>query len=106
MRNQGTFDLHRPESMARNINHVINPAHNPKVTVLVTPGTIASEVHSCDLAEILLLVALGIPKDGTQHPQPWSLDDEKTTLIGRHGTAIAGYNIGCDTWQRAGRGSR
>src|SRR6266851_1619282 len=106
MGDQRAFDLHRPQPVAGNVNYVIDAPHNPKITVLVAAGAIAGEVHAVDLAEILLLVTVGVAVDRAQHPRPGPLDDQKTTLVGTNGITVARHHVGRDTRQRTGGGSR
>src|SRR5690242_1979559 len=92
--------------MAGDINHIIDAAHDPVVTVLVTARSVACEVHSWNLAPILLLVAFGIAVDRPQHRRPWTFDHQKTALIRADRVSLAIDDIRNDSGQWPRRGSR
>jgi len=49
---QGTFDLCRAQTVPAYIDHVVHPAGNPVVTILITPGSVAREVVAKMIREI------------------------------------------------------
>src|SRR5690606_11473918 len=46
MRNECRLDFHRAQAMARNIQHVVDAAHHPEVTILVAMSAVARDVKS------------------------------------------------------------
>ena len=56
---------------AGTIQHVIDPAHDPEVTVLIAVCAVAAAVRVLVLAPVLFLEALVVPPDPAQHAGPW-----------------------------------
>src|SRR5262245_8263889 len=78
---QRTLDFHCSNTMTRDIDHIINTAHDPEVAVFISPGAIAGEIHAWHFAPLLFLVALGISVNVPQHRWPRAFDDKKSSLI-------------------------
>ena len=68
--------------MTGNIDHVVDAAHNPEITVPVFACAIAGKVHAFDLRPVLLAVAFIVAIDRAQHPGPGPGDNEITAFIG------------------------
>src|SRR5271170_6499204 len=66
---QRAFDLHRAQPMARDVDHVVDAAHQPQVAVLVAAGAVAGEVGAGNLTEVLTLITIRIAEDRPQHPR-------------------------------------
>src|SRR5262245_66240804 len=62
------FNLHRPDPMPRDIQHVVNASEQPIEPVVVSPGPIAGEVRAVrPLAPVGLDEALRISMDRAKH---------------------------------------
>src|SRR5262249_40303324 len=81
MAHERALHLHRAQTVARDVHHVVDPTHDPEVTVRIATGTVPREVDARHLAPVLLTVALGIAVDSAQHPGPRTRDDEVATLV-------------------------
>src|SRR5687768_9673707 len=55
MRDQRTLDFAGAEPVPGDVEHVVDPAHNPEVAVLVPPGAVTREIASLHLAPVRLL---------------------------------------------------
>src|SRR6266487_6360986 len=106
MRHQGTFNFGRAQTMTRDINHVINPAHDPEVTVLVFPRAVAGEINTFDLRPVLFAITLVVTVDRAQHSRPRLLDNEVTALIRADGFTITGHHISFNAGKRFCRRAR
>jgi hypothetical protein len=87
IRDQCRLDLHRSQSMARHVEHVVDAPHDGEVPgLLVAHRPVAGEVDLA--AELLgvvgLPVALRIAPDRADHRGPGFLDDEHPALPVRH----------------------
>src|SRR5262245_54636417 len=56
MADQRTLYLHGSDTMAGYVDHVVNPTHDPQVTILIAASSVAGEIHSRNLAPVLLFV--------------------------------------------------
>src|SRR3712207_6518775 len=102
VRDQSALDLHRPQAVARDVNHVGHATHDPEVSVRVAPRAVAREVDAVDLGEILFPVALVVAPDGAEHRGPRALDDEVSALVRAGLGAVLRHDGGLDAGQRAG----
>src|SRR2546428_1412483 len=73
---QGSLHLRRAQAMAGDVNHVIHPAGDPIVAVLVSAAAISSEVHTRVERKVGLDEALVIAIDGPHHPWPGKLETQ------------------------------
>src|SRR5580704_17647951 len=96
------FDFHRAEAMTADVEYIVDAAHDPEISILVSAGTVAGEVHARNLRPVVFHIAIGIAVDGTQRAGPWALDDEKPTGAERYGLAVHGNDVSDD----AGEGFR
>ena len=60
------FYFHGAQTMAGDVDYIVDPAHDPKVAVFVFAGPIAGEIHAGNLRPVLLHVAIRIAIDGAQ----------------------------------------
>ena len=60
MGHQGGLDLGRAETMAGDVDNVIDPAHYPDISILVHAGPVAGKIITWKLAEIGILKHLGL----------------------------------------------
>src|SRR5688500_15283370 len=81
VRNQGTFDFRRSESVSANVNYIVDTPHDPEISVRVAPRAVSGKVNSVNLRPILLFVPLVIAPDCPQHRWPWTLDHEVAALV-------------------------
>src|SRR6185312_4653016 len=74
---QRGFDLHRAQAMARDVQHVVDPAHDREITRrAVADRAVAGEIElAAELrGEIAVAEALGIAPDRANHGRPRTLD--------------------------------
>ena len=83
VRNQGAFDLHGAQPVAGDVDHVIDPTHDPEVPVLVLAGAVTREIRAREPLPVLLNVPIRVPEDGPEHGRPGLPDHQKTALTGR-----------------------
>src|SRR4051812_33726856 len=76
MTNDCALDLRCSKPMTGHVEHVIDPSHNPKITILVATGAITGEVVPFVLAPVLFSIALFVPVDRAQHGGPWPADNQ------------------------------
>ena len=100
MAHQRAFDLDGGEPVAGDVEHVIDPAHDPVVAIGVLPGVVASEILSRHAGPIGLPKPLVIAPDAPEHAGPRLCHHEPAalTLLDR----IAGRidDLGADAGQR------
>src|SRR5262249_29165497 len=101
MIDEGAFDLHRPDAVPGDVEHVVDAPQNPVVAVGVPFGAVAREVDPGPAAPVHLPVALVVAPDGTQHAGPRAGDRELTTAD-LHRFALTVEQLGVD----AGEGDR
>src|SRR5215831_535316 len=80
--------------MARNIDHVVDTAHDPVVAILVTAGAVTRKV------------AIRIAINCAKHARPWFLDNEKAARTLWDWLAIHRHDFRYDTRNWASRRSR
>ena len=102
MRNQRTFDLDRAEPVAGDIQYIVDPAHDPVVTVFVAAGVVAGQVLAGHLAPIHFLVAVIIAPDAAEHAGPGMGHHEPAALIAADGLARRVNDCRQDAGQRFG----
>ena len=54
MGHQRGLDLHGGEAVAADVEHVVDPAHHPDVSVLVHAGAVSGEVDAGNVGPVLL----------------------------------------------------
>src|ERR1700733_14484109 len=89
--------------MPGDVQNVIDPSHDPKVTILVSSSPIAGKITALDLAPVLFLVPLFIAPDGAQHRWPRLADNEFASNIRRHFFPLVIYYCGVNPKKRQSR---
>src|SRR5258708_14162444 len=79
MVDQRAFHFHRPDAVARDVEHVVHAAEDPEVAVLVALGSVAREVNVLPLAPVHAAVALIVAPDGPRHTWPRRRDRQAAT---------------------------
>src|SRR5438046_870950 len=75
---QRAFDFHGPNAVPRHVDNVIDPAHDPQITVFVAAGTVTREVDARNFAPVLLFISFGVTVNGSKHRRPRFFDDEES----------------------------
>src|SRR5690606_38907699 len=89
MRDQGRFDLHGSQAVARHVQHVVDAAHDPDIAIFVALGTVPRKVIALGFRwEVALLESFGVAPDRPDHGWPGFLDHQGTPLSGRYFLAI------------------
>jgi hypothetical protein len=63
MADQRAFDFDRAEPVTGHVQHVVDAAHDPVISVGVLPGVVAGQIDVRHLAPILLAIALVVAPD-------------------------------------------
>src|SRR5690606_17652671 len=100
VRYQRRLDLHGAEAVTRDIDHVVDAAHDPEVAVVVAPGAVTGEVDVLDLAPVLVAVAVIVAVHGAQHAWPRTAHDEVAALASRDFVAVGVDHSGVDAEHR------
>src|ERR1700687_1020006 len=93
MMNQCAFNLHRAQAMARNVEDVIDPAHDPEIAVAVLTSAVSGEVTVRHLGPVLLTISLIVAVNRAEHRRPRVLDDEKTPLVSRQRSSLLVHDL-------------
>src|SRR5207249_4452715 len=104
MAHEGGLHLHRTDPVARDVDHVVDAAHEPEVVVLVHAGPVPREVFARDLGPVHLLVPLRIFVQGLEHGGPRLLDHEIAALVHGDGMALFVDDLRVDPRNRSGSG--
>src|SRR5436309_16055613 len=88
MAHERGLDLHRADPVARDIDHVVDAAHEPEIAVLVDPRTVPGEVLAGDLGPVDLVVPARILEDRLEHGGPRLRDHEVPALVDGDGAAV------------------
>ena len=67
MADQGAFDFDRAQPVAGHVQHVVDPAHDPVVAVVVAAGVVAGQVVVRHLGPVLLAIPLVVAPNAAQH---------------------------------------
>src|SRR5260221_12481654 len=102
MRDQGALHLHGAEAVTADVEHVVDAAHDPEVSVFIFAGAVSGEIHAGNLGPVILHVAVGIAVNRAQHSGPRALDDEESAGAFWDGLAFPGH----DLWDDAGEWPR
>src|SRR2546428_854750 len=85
MTHQGRLDFHRADAMTRDIQHVVDPAHEPEAAVLVDARAVAREILAGDLGPVHLLVPLPVVVQRHEHRGQRLRDHEVASPVHRDG---------------------
>src|SRR6266571_9383504 len=80
MLDERRLHLHGGDTVTGDVHHVVDPAEQPEVTILVPFGAVSREIDARDLAPKRLLVSRGIAVDAPQHAGPGPLQHEGARL--------------------------
>src|SRR3990172_4140755 len=92
--------------MARDVEHVVDPAHDPVVSIVVAAGVVAGEILVRHLAPIDFPVTLVIAPDAAQHAGPGVGDYQPAALVGTHRISLLVDDRRDDSRQRLGTTAR
>src|SRR5215510_11750389 len=92
--------------MPGDVDHVIDPTHDPEVAILISPCAVTGKVNSFNLRPILLTIPLVIAINRTQHAGPWPRNHEVAAFIRSHPLAVARHHVSFNPgkWLRGGAG--
>ena len=100
MADQGALDLDRAEPVPRDVQHVVDAAHDPVVAVRVLAAVVAGQVHVRHFAPIRLLTAVVVAPDAAQHAGPGLGDHQPAALPG--GTGLPWWSTMAGTMPGSG----
>ena len=79
---QRALHLHGADAVAGDVEHVVHPAEDPPVAVVVELGAVAGEVAAGEPAPVGLPVARVVAVDGAQHPRPRLGERQEAAALG------------------------
>ena len=79
------------------VNHVVHPAQQPEVAVLIQFGPVRGEVDIWVAGPVLLYEPLRVAVDAPQHRGPGPLDGQVAATAGADRVACLIQNLGIDT---------
>src|SRR5881409_3120643 len=88
MAHQCAFDLGGADTVAGDIEHIVDAPDDPEITVLVLPAAIAGKVDGLDFAPINGFIALRVPPEAPQHCGPGLADNEFAAAVAWNGLSI------------------
>ena len=103
---QGALDLHRSQAVAGDVDHIINPPHDPEITTLIPTRAVAGEIHPLHATEIRLDEPLAVAENSPQHRGPGLADDEQAARIDGHLLAILVDHRRVNAEERQGAAAR
>ena len=97
---QRALDFRRADAMPSHVQHVVDAAHDPVVTVLVLPAAVAGEVTPLHFAPVNFLVPPRITPDAAQHARPGLPYDELSAGVARDRLAFVIHDFWYNTKER------
>ena len=88
MSHQGRLHFRRAQPVAGNVDHVVHPAGEPVVAVLVAAGAVSGEIVAGILGEVGVEKPLRVALDAAHQPWPGKLDAQ--VALGRALQPVAG----------------
>src|SRR5215469_16759076 len=67
--------------MTGDIEHIVNSANNPEITIFIPARSVASEIHSLKFAPVLFSVPFFVAPNGPKHGRPWFSDHQFSSHI-------------------------
>ena len=107
MRHERRLQLDRRQPVPRDVHHVVDPAEQPEVAVVVPARAVAHEVRVRPvLGEVVGHVALVVVPERAEDPRPRLLQDEELALALWDLVALLVQDRRLDAGQRRGGGAR
>ena len=103
MIDQRALDFHRADAMAGHVHHVVDPAEQPEITVLVALAAVAGKIFSRKAAPVSLHETVGIAVDRPHHRRPRFSQNQITAAAFGNRLAALIDDVGFDAGQRHGR---
>jgi hypothetical protein len=98
---QRGFDLEGRETVTGDVHHVVDPAEEPEVPLLVSLRTVAGDVDlGAVLREVGLHVSVGVSPDRPRDGRPRSSEDEVPAPTQGNGIAFVIEDVGLDARER------
>ena len=97
---QRVLDLGGRDPVPGDVHHVVDPAQQPEVAVLVPLGAVAGEVTAREARPVGLLVALVVAVDAAQHAGPRLGEDEVAALVVVDRAAVVVDHVDRDARER------
>ena len=103
---QSAFDFSSADAVTGDVQHVVNAADDPKVSVFVLPATVAGEVVAGDFGPVNFLVTFQIAPEAAEHAGPRFANDQLAPGVPGHGVALVVDDLRKDAKVRERRGAR
>ena len=97
---QGAFDLDRGQPVAGDVEHVIDPPHDPVVAVGVLSGVVAGQILPRHAGPVGLAKPLVVAPDAPEHAGPWLGHHEPAPLALLDRISRRIDDLGADTRER------
>src|SRR6266571_5915251 len=76
MANQRAFDFRSAETMAGDVQNIIDSADDPKISILIATRAITRKIVPFEFAPVLLFVTLLVAVNAAQHCRPRASNDQ------------------------------
>ena len=103
---EGAFDFGGAEAVTGNIEHIVEAADDPEISLFVAAGAVACGVEAIVIGPVGLFVAVLVAIDRTDHRRPWLADHEAAVLVGFAFLAGVVEDGGIDAEEGQGGGAR
>ena len=100
---EGALHFGGADAVAGDVDHVVDAAHEPEVTVAVHAAGIAGKVHVVVHGEVDVDEAVVVAPGGAHHAGPRAADAELATLVGVALGAVVAQDDGLDAEEPAAR---
>src|SRR5260370_13809337 len=100
MTNERTLDLRCSQAMSGNVQHIVDAADDPEISVLIASRTVACEIVASVFAPILFSVTYLVAVNCAQHRRPRSTDNQFAANIRANFSAVGIHHLRIDTEKR------
>src|SRR5215469_17979496 len=67
--------------MTGDVEHIVNSANNPEITIFIPARSIAGKIHSLKFAPVLFFIPFFVAPNGPKHGRPRFSDNEFSSHI-------------------------
>src|SRR5258706_8067485 len=100
MAHERALDLGGAKTVPRDVDHIVDPPHDPVISVFIPPGPGARKIDTRYLAPVLRAIPVGVSVDRPEHRWPRFRDDKVAALIFSDASSLLVEDINCDARKR------